>query len=147
MVVRAALVAVLLAACTGTPPPAHVVTGAAGSSTVVAEQADPQVPPPPPLPAVFRAACATECADDLAEVVTYRDAAGDLAIVTVQGSPERCSHPPLRFLGPDGAERAVIPMQPVVPGSDEARRFDAIRTQQIGALTKAETLFCQDVTR
>jgi hypothetical protein len=48
-------------------------------------------------------------------------------------------------IGPDGAERAVIPMQPVVPGSEQAKRFDEIRATQLDGLTKAEAMFCRDV--
>ena len=73
------------------------------------------------MPGVYAKACATRIADDMAQVETYRDARGAIAIVTVQGGPGGCSHPPLRFLGPDGEERAVIPLKPVVPGSDEAK--------------------------
>jgi hypothetical protein len=110
-------------------------------------------PPPPPssppksaVPGVYAKACATECADDMAELVTYRDGRGAIAIVTVQGSPARCSHPPLRFLGPDGVERAVIPLEPVVPGSDKAKRYQAIHDEQVGGLKPdAETLNCSDV--
>ena len=97
------------------------------------------------MPGIYAKACETECADELAQLVTYRDATGAIAIVTVQGSPQRCSHPPLRFLGPDGHERAAIPMQPVVPGSEEAKRFDEIRAKQLDGLTKAETVYCRDV--
>ena len=104
----------------------------------------PQVPQSA-VPGVYALACATECADELAQLTTYRDASGAIAIVTVQGSPAQCSHPPLRFLGPDGAERAVIPMQPVVPGSPEAKRFDDIAKAQIGNLEKAEAAYCRDV--
>ena len=36
-------------------------------------------------------------------------------------------------------------MQPVVPGSEQAKRFDEIRAKQLDGLTKAETMFCRDV--
>jgi hypothetical protein len=120
-----------------------------------APSAKPPAAPAPPvqgsdpahvaIPGIYAKACETQCADDFAEVVTYRDAADAIAIVTVQGSPQQCSHPPLRFLGPDGAERAVIPLQPVVPGSSEAKHFQDLRDQQLAGLTKAETMFCRDV--
>ena len=57
----------------------------------------------------------------------------------------RCSHPPLIFFGPDGKERAAIPFAPVKPGSPEAKRYQEIREQQTGALTKSETMSCRDV--
>jgi hypothetical protein len=94
---------------------------------------------------VYAIACEKPCANDLAELTTYRDVAGAIAIVTVQGGPGRCDHPPLFFLGPDGAERATIPFEPVVPGSPRAKELDAIRDAQIGKLTKAETMLCRDV--
>lgn len=108
------------------------------------------IPPPSrmpysAIPGVYAKACVTECADELAQLVTYRDAKGGIAIVSVQGSPARCSDPPLRFLGPDGVERAAIPMQPVVSGSDDAKRFDQIRAHQLDGLTKSETMYCRDV--
>jgi len=92
---------VLVACDGGAPPP---------SSTTTAPQPPPTSPPPASIPqfampGIYAKACETECADELAQLVTYRDATGAIAIVTVQGSPQRCSHPPLRFLGPDGHER------------------------------------------
>jgi hypothetical protein len=120
-------------------------TAALPPTTPAPSSKPPQQPPHSVVPGVYALACATECADELAQLTTYRDATGTIAIVTVQGSPQRCDHPPLRFLGPDGVQRAEIPMQPVVPGSFEAKRFDDISTGQIGNLTKAETAFCRDV--
>lgn len=96
-------------------------------------------------PGVFAAACSAECSDDLADLTVYRDAAGAIGVVTVQGSPSRCTHPPLRFFGPDGQERATIPLVPVTPGSPEAKRFEDIRQTQLGRLTKAESMLCRDV--
>lgn len=128
-----------------------------GCSATSAPLPSPPPSPPPPsppaamppqsaIPGAYAMACETECADDMAELVTYRDANGAIAMITVQGSPARCDHPPLRFIGPDGAERAAIPMQPVVPGSPEAKHFDDIRAQQVGGLAKdARTLHCRDV--
>ena len=120
-------------------------TAALPPTTPTPSTKPPEQPPQSAVPGVYALACATECADELAQLTTYRDATGAIAIVTVQGSPQRCDHPPLRFLGPEGVQRAVIPMQPVVPGSLEAKRFDDISTGQIGNLTKAETAFCRDV--
>ncbi len=138
------LVLVFIVGCNGgaspsssTPKPAQPATSPAATPSTTAPQSA--------ISGVYAKACETECADDLAELVTYRDGAGAIAVVTVQGSPARCSHPPLRFLGPDGVERAVIPLKPVVPGSDEAMHFDEIHTRQVGGLTKAETMFCRDV--
>ena len=135
-----ALVVALAACGGGTAAPTSSSSAAQPPSTVPAA-----MPPQSAMPGVYAKACETECADDMAQLVTYRDASGALAIVTVQGSPARCSHPPLRFLGPDGTERAAIPMQPVVLGSPEAAHFDAIRQSQIGGLTRAETMRCRDV--
>jgi hypothetical protein len=97
------------------------------------------------VPGVYALACEAQCSDELAALTTYRDDAGAIGVVTVQGSPAGCSHPPLRFFGPDGKERAVIPLVPVVPGSPEAKRYEDIRTTQTGALRKAETMRCRDV--
>ena len=116
---------------------------AAPRSSAPAPQA--AIPPQSAVPGVYAKACETECADSLAQLVTYRDAKGAIALVTVQGSPSTCSNPPLRFLRADGTERAVIPLQPVVPGSPEANKFDDIQKTQLAGLTKAETMLCRDV--
>ena len=97
------------------------------------------------IPGVYALACETECADEMATLITYRDDAGAIGLVTVAGSPAGCSAPPLRFFGPDGKERAAIPFQPVVPGSPEERRFNDIRRTQTANLHKAETSHCRDV--
>jgi hypothetical protein len=149
-----ALAAVVLVACSHAPVPAPPT----GSSTPPPASSALRPAPPPhapdtrpiaPLavatPGIYAKACATECADEAAQLVTYRDASGAIAIVTVMGTPARCSEPPLRFLGPDGSERATIPLEPVVPGSERAKHFDAIRAQQLDGLTKAETMQCRDV--
>jgi hypothetical protein len=57
---------------------------------------------PAAIPGVYAKACATECADEAAQLVT-------------------------------------------LPGSERAKHFDAIRTQQLDGLTKAETMQCRDV--
>ncbi|TMQ10619.1 MAG: hypothetical protein E6J90_19195 [Deltaproteobacteria bacterium] len=124
---RDVLAIVFVIGCNGNAPPPSSTTKPQQPPTT----APPRTSPPPtvaPQSAVagYSKGCETECADDLAELVTYRDAKGAIAIVTVQGSPARCSHPPLRFLGPDGTERVVIPLKPVVPGSAEAKQFDEI---------------------
>jgi hypothetical protein len=131
--------------CNGGAPPSSGTPKPTQPPATSPAAIPPTTTPQSAIPGVYAKACETECADDLAELVTYRDAAGTIAVVTVQGSTARCSHPPLRFLGPDGSERAVIPLEPVVPGSDRAKHFDETRTQQVGGLTKAETIFCRDV--
>jgi hypothetical protein len=144
---REVLVIVFVIGCNGTTPP----PSSTGKPQRPPTAALPSTSPPPTaapqsaVPGVYAKACQTECADDLAQLVSYRDPKGAIAIVTVQGSPARCSHPPLRFLGPDGTERAVVPLKPVVPGSEEATQFDEIRAKQLDGLTKGETMFCRDV--
>jgi len=146
---RAAICLVL--SCTPSAPTTTAPTTATSTpSTSPTPPTTPSAAPPTSqadASAVLARACATQCADDLASLTVYRDDAGAVGVVTVQGSPMRCSHPPLRFIGPDGAERAVIPLVPVAPGSPQAARFDAIREEQTGKLHKAETLVCRDVKR
>jgi hypothetical protein len=141
--------AVVLAACAGGAPPAQPAapTAAPAAPTAGAPRsalADAEVLHSAE-PGVYATACETECADELAELVTYRDAAGRIAIVTVMGTPQRCTNPPLLFFGPDGTQRAAIPMKPVVRGSEEAKQFDAIRERRLHGLTKAETMYCREV--
>jgi hypothetical protein len=126
-----------LFACSRAPALAPAVTPSATATTSQTPQSA--------TPGVFARACETECADDLAWLTVYRDAQGALGLVTVLGSPSSCSAPPLRFLGPDGVERAVIPLVPVVPGSPEDRHFDEIRKTQTANLQKAETMLCRSV--
>ena len=134
---KAFLLAMVLFACSREPSPLPAGPPSASAASSVL----PQVA----TPGVFARACETDCADDLAELTVYRNAAGAIGVVTVMGNPSRCSHPPLRFLDPDGVERAVIPLVPVVPGSPQAQHFDDIRTTQTAGLHKAETMFCRDV--
>lgn len=94
---------------------------------------------------MFAKACEAECSDDLAQLVVYRDAHDQIGVVSVQGSPVRCSHPPLRYFGPDGIERATIPLVPVVPGSDEAKHYADIAAAQTKDLHAAEKMLCRDV--
>jgi hypothetical protein len=144
---RGVLAIVFVLGCNGNAPPPSSTTNPQHPPTTAPPRTSPPstATPQSAVPGVYSKACETECADDLAQLVTYRDANGAIAIVTVQGSPARCSHPPLRFLGPDGTERAVIPLKPVVPGSEEAKQFDEIRAKQLDGLTKGETAFCRDV--
>ena len=142
---RRALVSLLVLGCSGSAPPPASRTKPAESTGTPTTSSPPVTAPQSAIAGVYAKACETECADELAELVTYRDANGAIAVVTVQGSPARCSHPPLQFLGPDGTVRAAIPMQPVVPGSADAKHFDEIRTSQLAGLTKAGTMFCRDV--
>ena len=100
---------------------------------------------PATTPGVFARACEADCSDSLARLTVYRDAAGAIGVVTVQGSPSGCSHPPLRFFGPDGVERDAIPFVPVVPGSPEAKHFQEIHDRETANLKPAETMFCRDV--
>jgi hypothetical protein len=123
----------MLLGCSRTSPPRPEVT-----TTVPA--ADLQFA----RPGIFALACETECADELADLTAWRDDAGAIAMVTVQGTPAGCSHPPLRFLAPDGGERA-IPLVPVTPGSPEAQRFAAIRATQTEGLHAGETMKCRQV--
>ena len=144
MFARLLALAIAFAACNGSAAP-PTTTVPPSATTPTAPMKPPAQAPQAAVPGVYALACATQCADELAQLTTYRDATGAIAIVTVQGSPQGCSHPPLRFLGPDGVQRAVIPMKPVVPGSPEAKGFNDIATGQIGNLTKAETMYCRDV--
>ncbi len=125
-------------------------------SLVIACSSGGSAPPPsspPPakepeqsaIPGVFALACEAQCSDELAQLVVYRDAQNQIGVVSVQGSPAGCSHPPLRYFGPDGKERATIPLVPVVPGSDEAKHYQAIADDQTKGLHVAEKLFCRDV--
>ncbi len=97
------------------------------------------------MPGVFALACEAPCSDELAQLTTYRDAHDQIGVVSVQGSPAGCSHPPLRYFGPDGKERATIPLVPVVPGSAEAKHYAEIADEQTKGLHAAEKMFCRDV--
>ena len=139
------------------PVSAHEDAGAvgAGRSTAAAslgagaaqpaQASDAATPARSAEPGLYARVCEAECSDELATVTTYRTASDDIGVVTVLGSPSACSHPPLRFFGADGAEKAVIPQVSVTPGSATEKRFDAIRRSQIGSLRKAETFLCRNV--
>jgi hypothetical protein len=136
----------LAAGCSRTSSPSS-----AGSSAppATASAAPPATASATPLQSavagVFAIACEAECSDERSELTVYRDAAGAIGVVTVQGSPGVCSHPPLRFFGADGVERATIPLVPVTPGSPAAKRFADLRAKQLANLTKAETMQCKQV--
>jgi hypothetical protein len=101
-------------------------------------------PVAPGVPAVFSVACSATCADALAHLTVYRDDAGSIGLVTVQGSPQACSDAPVLFFGPDGSPREGLPFG-VVSGTAEAERAHTFFEAQTRGLHKAETPLCRDV--
>ena len=96
-------------------------------------------------PDAVRKACAAPCSDRFTRVVVYRDTQGVARRYERESAPGPCSHSPTLFLDEHGVETGAIPLVPVAPGSDEARRYQAIREQQTGGLSKAETVSCGQV--
>ena len=92
-----------------------------------------------------RKACSAPCRGQLATLVAYRDARGEVKRYESPGSPGDCSHPPLLFFDERGEQTGAIPLVPVAPGSEQARKFDAIRQEQTAGLRRAEEISCQDV--
>lgn len=60
------------------------------------------------------------------------------------GDIRRCSHPPAMYFDAAGEEVGAIPEKPVVPGSDEARHFEAERVRLSRGGTAAESLRCPE---
>jgi hypothetical protein len=95
-------------------------------------------------PEVLRTVCAADCSGPFAQVFVYRDAAGAIGRYELQGDLDVCSSPPTFFFDPAGLQTGAIPLVPVVPGSEEAQGYDAIRAEQTAGLGKAETILCRD---
>jgi len=104
-------------------------------------------PPPAGVALPIARACAAQCSDIYAQVTVYRDDAGAIGVVSVQGSPSNCSNPPLLFFGPDGGERDGITLMPVTPGSPEAKHWTDVRATATAGFHPAERMLCRDVTR
>lgn len=122
---RARLLALLLAAC-GSPDAAATT-------------------PTLPAPVLASVCGASPCGGDEAVVSVYRDASGAVGhLVRNYGS---CADSPSIHFAPDGTQRDLIPLEPVVPGSPEA---EAIRTRveawTVG-LTLTDEVRCRDGLR
>jgi hypothetical protein len=89
--------------------------------------------------------CATAtCAGPMARVTVFRDKTGAVRSLELDGDIRRCSHPPTLFFDASGNQVDAIPMKPVVPGSDEAKHFAAIRERHTRGLDGRETCFCPE---
>jgi hypothetical protein len=100
-------------------------------------------PPKPPLisDAVRDRVCKAEpCGGGRSSIDLYRDGNGTLKKLYRLYGP--CSHNPGIYFDPDGTQTEIIPEQPIEPGSDEAKAFQAKHDKQVGGLTKAETVRC-----
>jgi hypothetical protein len=95
-------------------------------------------------PEVLRTVCAADCSGPFARVLVYRDAAGAIGRYELQGDLDVCSSPPTFFFDPAGQQTGAIPLVPVVPGSEEAQGYDAIRAEQTAGFGEAETILCRD---
>lgn len=127
---RATLVLVALAACSPGAPPS--------TASPPAERE----PPAAEADAVLAKICAAApCVGPLGRVEVLRE---DGKIVGYQhlGDLGRCSHPPAVYFDAAGQELGAIPEEPVAPGSEEARHFEAERLRLSRGGTKAETLRC-----
>lgn len=78
----------------------------------------------------------------MARVTVWRDAARKVRTLELSGDIERCSHPPTVFFDANGEKLDAIPMKPVVPGSAEAAKYQAIRDKYTHGLSGTEIHFC-----
>ena len=92
--------------------------------------------------AVVRKACAAQCSNEFTSIQVYRDERGVARRYERTSNPGSCSHPPTIYFDERGEETGAIPLVPVVPGSDQAKGFDATRGQQLTGLRKAESVMC-----
>jgi hypothetical protein len=72
----------------------------------------------------------------------WRDAAGSIVALSLDGSPDLCSSPPSIYYDPEGNETGGIEMVPVTPGSEEAEAFAARRRELSRGGTAAERVIC-----
>jgi hypothetical protein len=155
---RASLPALLLLAACSSPSGGAPVERAPGSAASPASGAPAGKAPAARAPVVLgpnpwnpeqmaaqRRACSAPCRGRFASLIAWRDAQGEVKRYESPGSPGDCSHPPLLFFNERGEETGAIPLVPVTPGSEEARKFDAIREQQTAGLRKADEVSCDTV--
>lgn len=150
-VLRIAFLALVCGGCErGAAPTSR---GAAPSTTPPAEPGSQEHEPAPghtasskapdAITALARRVCAkAPCSGELAEVVVWRDQGGAISTVEHRGDLARCSHPPTVFFDAKRERLEAIPMQPVAPGSEEAKGFAAIRERHTGGMVEAETVRC-----
>jgi hypothetical protein len=111
-----------------------------------APPAKPTAPPSILSDAVRDTVCKTEpCGGEESSIRIYRDGAGTVKKLYRLYGP--CSHNPGIYFDPDGAQTEVIPEKPIVPGSDEAKEFEAKHDKQVGGLTHTDTIRCRDGAR
>jgi len=96
--------------------------------------------------AVRAKVCSAEpCGGEESSIRLYRDGGGTLKKLYRLYGP--CSHNPGIYFDPDGTQTEVIPEKPIVPGSDEAKEFEAKHDKQVGGLTHTDTIRCRDGMR
>lgn len=91
----------------------------------------------------LRAICAEgPCAGPHAVLTVWRDAAGAVGRIVLQGDPGSCADAPTSYFDATGQKTEQIGLQPVVPGSPEAQGFADRQHRQLEGLTEAEHLSC-----
>ena len=88
------------------------------------------------------AVCTGPCAGPFAVIRVWRDAAGALGRIVMQGDIQACSDPPMVYFDANGAITEQIGLEPVVPGSPEEQAFTERRVRQLEGLAEAESLSC-----
>ena len=101
------------------------------------------MPEPVRVDIVERVCKTATCSGELASIEVWRTERGQIGRYVHRGDIERCSHPPTTVFDASGKELGAIANQPVVPGSEDARRFDEQRAKLFGANRKSETVDCQ----
>jgi len=96
--------------------------------------------------AIRKAVCGAEpCGGEISSIDVYRDAGGSVKkLYRLHG---RCFHSPGIYFDPDGTQTEIIPEKPIVPGSPEANAIQAKHDNQIGGLTKTDSIRCRDGRR
>jgi hypothetical protein len=125
-----------------TPAPAEKAT-AASAQNEAGVRPDEYGPPEPIRVDVIASVCKeAQCSGKLAEVQVWRTGQGKVARYVHVGDITSCSHSPTTVFDATGKNLGVIPMQAVTKGSEEEKRFTALKASLYGDNRHVETADC-----
>jgi hypothetical protein len=139
----------VLGACreSGSAPPVSSTGAPTTQPTVSSASSGPRpdengMPEPISVPTVEAICKKAQCSGAFASVTAWYDAKGRIALYVHGGDIQSCSHPPTVYFDRDANEVGAIPNKPIVPGSDEAKGFDATRERLTKDLKKGGAQSC-----
>jgi hypothetical protein len=78
----------------------------------------------------------------MSRINAWNDASGAPQRIVHHGDITRCSHPPMTIFDLAGVEKGAVPLQPIVPGSPEAKAIREPFERETAGLTEGESFSC-----